>query len=119
MLFQGVKITLINKSIKVNSKILYESIRIKNTNRIVYIRFNGHYYVAVVRSISNNNNYYVVHMSTNGRKVYCTCKYHLITGKPCKHIVAVINELERKGFLKTKALSINRTSRSLPKPPSS
>ncbi len=85
----------------------------------MYIRFNGCYYIAVIRSISNSNDYYVVHVSANGRKAYCTCKYHLITGKPCKHIVAVINELERKGFLETRTLSINRTSRSLPKPPSS
>ncbi len=106
-----------NTNVIVVSKSIWKNAyRVKNTSRILYIRFDGKYYVAAVRSMSRWKDVYIVRISADGTKYYCTCAYNMMTGKPCKHIISVVIELNRKRLLRIGIRYMRDNGQ--PKPPS-
>jgi len=81
---------------------IHRAIHTLNTE-LLYIRYVRGYFVGVFKGAHGEH---ITHVSKNGDKFYCTCNYHLITGKPCKHIVSLIFELQRRGLLKKAKISI-------------
>ncbi len=105
-------------TIIVSKSIWRNAYRVKNTSRILYIRFDGKYYVAAVRSMSKWEDIYIIRVSADGTRYYCTCTYNMVTGRPCKHIVSVLFELNEKRLLKVKMNIKCAKNNGQPKPPS-